>query len=75
MVPLRNTLETTEIRLVFLYPGISANQAHAINRFPETTFIIPATTSAAKRFALVYEIQVTIEINMSQEGEGPHSDD
>ena len=57
-----------------LNPDISANQAHVLNRFPETTFILPTTTSAAKGFTSVYEIQVTCEINVSQEGEGPHFD-
>ena len=57
-----------------LNPDISANQAHVLKRFPETTFILPTTTSAAKGFTSVYEIQVTCEINVSQEGEGPHFD-
>ena len=42
---------------------------------PETTFILPANTSAAKELVSVYEIQITGEINMSQEDERPHSDD
>ena len=57
-----------------MYPGTSDNQPHALNRFPETTFILPTTISAAKRHDSVYEIQVTDEINLSQEGERPHSD-
>ena len=51
----------------FLYPGISANQAHALNRPPYTTFfqpIPPTTMSAAKELTSVYEIQITCEINM-----------
>ena len=68
-------MEKTNTQLALLYPGILANQAHALKRFPETTFIFLKTTSAAKGLALVYEIQVTGEINTSQEGERPHSDD
>ena len=33
-----NTLETTDINLIFLYSGISPSQAHALNWFPETTY-------------------------------------
>ena len=33
------------------------------------------TTSAAKELTSVFEIQVIVKINMSQEGEGPHADD
>ena len=32
------------------------------------------TTSASKELTSVYETQLTLEINMSQEGEGPHLD-
>ena len=52
-----------------------SNEAHVLNRFPDTTFIFLTITSAAKELASVYEIQVTNEIDMSQEREGPHSDD
>ena len=44
------------LQLVFLHPGISANQAHALNRFLETTFILSTTASPTKGLALVYEI-------------------
>ena len=71
-----NTIETTDIQLAFLYPYISANhQEHALNQFPETTFILPANISEAKELVSIYEIQVTGEINMSQEDERPRSDD
>ena len=43
------------------------NQANALNRFPPTTFILPTTTSGTNELVLVYEIQVTGEIIMSQE--------
>ena len=33
------------------------------------------TTSAAIELTLIYETQVTCEVNMRQEGEGPQSDD
>ena len=46
-----------------------------LNRFPDTTFIFLTIASAAKELASVCEIQVTNGIDMSQEGEGPHSDD
>ena len=58
-----------------MYPGVSSNKAHVLNRSPDTTFIFLTITSAAKELASVYESQVTGEIDMSQEGEGPHSDD
>ena len=58
-----------------MYPGVSSNKAHVLSRFPDTTFIFLTITSAAKELASVYESQVTGEIDMSQEGEGPHSDD
>ena len=32
----------------YLYPDILANQAHPLNRFPKTSFILPTTASAAK---------------------------
>ena len=48
-----------------LYPSISPHQAHALDQFPETTFLLPTATSAAKRLTSVYEIQVTGEINVS----------
>ena len=56
-------------------PDISANQAHALNRFPQTIYILHITTSSVKELTSVYEIQGTGEINTSQEGEIPHSDD
>ena len=33
------------------------------------------TTSAAIELTSIYQTQVTYEVNMSQEGEGPQSDD
>ena len=39
-----NTTKTTE----FLHQGISANQSHALNWFPEKTFTLSITTSAVK---------------------------
>ena len=68
-------LETTDTQLVFLYPGVSSNKEHVLNRFPDTNFIFLTITSAVKELTSVYETQVTGEIDMSQEGEGPHSDD
>lgn len=56
------------------YPGISLHQAHTLNLFSEKTFLLPTTTSAAKGLVLVYEIQLTGEISMSQKAKG-HSDD
>ena len=64
-----NTIGLTDIQIVCFYLGILSDQARS-----ETTFIIPTTTSAAKGHTLVCEIQVNGEINMSQEGEEPHSD-
>ena len=43
-----------------------------MNRFSETTFKSPTTASAMR--GLVWFHQVTGEINMSQDGERPHSD-
>ena len=70
-----NTLEATEIQLVFLCLGILASQVHALNWFAETNFILPTTLSGAKELASDYEIQVAGEINMSQKEERPHSND
>ena len=51
-----------------------ANKSHALNQFPDTTFILSTTTLEAKELASVYEIQVTDWITMRQEGEEPLSD-
>ena len=48
--------------------GILANQAHALNRLPKTTFVLPTTITIAKRLALVYKIQVTCKVHISQRG-------
>ena len=42
--------------------------------FKRQGFILPTATSAAKGLASVYEVQVTVEINLSLEGERPHPD-
>ena len=73
----KNTLETTDIQLLFLYPGILTSQAITLNytKFPETSFILPTNASAAKRILLAYEIQFTCEISMSQKVKGWHCND
>lgn len=63
-----------DIQLILLYPGISPHQAHTLNQFPETAFLL-STTTTAKRFVWVYEIQVTCEISMSQKGQVQNSDE
>ena len=71
----KNTLETTDIQLLFLCPGILANQAITLNQFPETSFILPTNASAAKRILSAYEIQITGEISISQKVKGWHCND
>lgn len=58
------------IQLLFLYPGILVSQAHTLNQFPVTTFILPTTTPSAKGIPSAYEILVTSEISMSQKIKG-----
>ena len=69
-----DTLEKTDIQLAFYTKTFRLIKAHALNRFPYTTFILPTTTSTAKELTLLYETQVTREINMTPEGEGPYFD-
>ena len=60
------------IQLAFLYHDTLTIQRHALNLLLDNIFFLSKITSA-KQSALVSEIQVTGESNLSQEADCPHS--
>ena len=70
-----NKLDATNTLQYFLYKSILPYPSHLLHRFPEVTFLLSTTISAAKGLAPVYENQFTDKINVSQEEEGLHSDE
>ena len=70
-----NKLDAANTLQYFSYKSILPYQSYLLHRFPEVTFLLSTTISAAKGLAPVYENQFTDEINVSQEEEGLNSDE
>lgn len=59
--------------MILSHSNILSHQAHALNRFQETVFL--QQHQQQRDLLLVYEIQVTVEVNMREEKEELHSED